>query len=74
MGENCGRKANPNWFAPQLRQQYAERWAAAIRAFDGYPRVLQVIFYQSPVPAGERTRAKAVAAGMRKPHQAMKFK
>jgi serine/threonine protein kinase len=31
-------------FAPRLRQQNAERWAAAIQALEGHPRVLQVLF------------------------------
>jgi hypothetical protein len=58
--------------APGLKQNYPERWQSALSALSGFPKVMQVIFYQSG-PAGEPIRRKALAAGLEKPSQQMKF-
>jgi hypothetical protein len=34
-----------------------------------YPRVMQVIFYEAPFPAGEAIRRKALAAALETPAQ-----
>jgi len=38
-----------------------------------YPRVLQVIFFEAPFPAGDRIREKALAAGVEKPPHSIKL-
>ena len=53
--------------APALKQAHTPEWSRAIEALSGYPRVLQVMFYEAPFPAGERIRENAVAAGLAKP-------
>jgi hypothetical protein len=60
-------------FAPELKQRHPAQWTAAIQALEGYPNVLQVLFYESPIPAGARLREKAVAAGLRKPAEEHKI-
>jgi hypothetical protein len=59
--------------APELKQQYPEQWAQAAEALNGYPKVLQVIFYEAPFPAGDTIRQKAIAAGVRKPPTSVKI-
>ena len=54
-------------FAPELKEKHAAQWTAAVAALQGYPRVLQAIFYEAPFPAGDRIREKAIAAGVQKP-------
>jgi ADP-ribosylglycohydrolase len=51
--------------APAL--QRTPQWSEALGALRGYPRVLQVMFYEAPFPAGDRIREKALAAGLAKP-------
>jgi hypothetical protein len=53
--------------APALKQAYSAQWSQAIEALSGYPRVLQVMFYEAPFPAGDRIRESALAAGLTKP-------
>ena len=53
--------------APELKEKHPSQWQAAAAALSGYPRVLQAIFYEAPFPAGDRIRAKAIAAGILKP-------
>jgi hypothetical protein len=60
-------------FAPELKQKYPVEWRQAINALRGYPRVLQVMFFESPIPAGERIRQKAMAAGLEKPAEGIKL-
>jgi hypothetical protein len=60
-------------FAPELMQKYSEQWSKAVTALNGYPNVLQVIFFESPIPAGQKLAEKAVAAGVRKPDQSIKI-
>jgi hypothetical protein len=54
-------------FAPELREKHSAQWSAAVAALNVYPRVLQAIFYEAPIPAGDRLREKAIAAGVQKP-------
>lgn len=53
--------------APGLRAHNPGGWSRALVALSGYPNVLRVLFSNSPVPDGDRLRAKAVAAGLEKP-------
>jgi hypothetical protein len=53
--------------AQSLRQEYPEKWASAVGALNRYPNVVQVLFFHSPFPAGDRLRQKAVAAGLAEP-------
>jgi len=39
--------------AQPLRQKYPKQWAKALEAINHYPKVVQVLFFHSPVPAGE---------------------
>ena len=60
-------------FAPELMRNYPERWAKAAAALNGYPKILQAVFYESPIPAGQQLAEKAIAAGIRKPESSAKI-
>jgi hypothetical protein len=60
-------------FAPELKQKYMVEWPRAISELRGFPRVLQVMFFESPIPAGEKIRQKAMAAGLEKPAEGIKL-
>jgi hypothetical protein len=53
--------------ARDLAAKYRKEWPQAVAALNGYPRLLQTIFYQSDIPAGDRIRVRALAAGVVKP-------
>ena len=55
--------------AQPLRQNEPKQWTKALKAINHYPKVVQVLFFHSPVPAGEQLREKAIAAGLRKPER-----
>lgn len=55
--------------APELRQKHPKQWAKALEAINHYPKVVQVLFFHSPFPAGEQLRKKAIAAGLMKPER-----
>jgi len=55
--------------AQSFRQNYPEQWGKAVEALSRYPKIVQVIFFHSPFPAGERLRRNAIAAGLMKPEQ-----
>lgn len=59
--------------APGLRQRRQERWARAVAALREYPRVLQVLFFESPTPAGDALRRRAVSAGVAPPERPQKL-
>ncbi len=50
-----------------FKQKYPQEWADAVAALNRYPKVVQVLFFHSPFPAGDRLREKAVAAGLAEP-------
>lgn len=60
-------------FAPELKQKYPQPWRQSLRSLKRYPRVLQVMFYEAPFPAGDAIRNKAVAAGLEKPAQSIEL-
>lgn len=53
--------------ASGLKGRDRDAWARGVQALEGYPKVLQAMFYEAPLPAGDRIREKALAAGVRKP-------
>jgi hypothetical protein len=55
--------------ADSLRSRHPDRWTQALAALEKYPKLLDVIFYKSPGPAGDKLRAAATAAGLKKPRQ-----
>lgn len=59
--------------APALRKKHPDRWAAALEALRRYSGVVQVLFFHSPMPSGDRLREKATAAGLEKPGQKVKI-
>jgi len=59
--------------APALKVRHPAQWEQAIVALSAYPKLMHVLFFDSPVPAGERLREKAIAAGLRPPAQRAQF-
>jgi ADP-ribosylglycohydrolase len=59
--------------AEDLRRSYPEQWRKGLAALQSEARVMQALFYESPLPAGEALRAKAVAAGLAKPKRQIKL-
>ena len=53
--------------APALGRAHPEAWGRAVAALNGYPNVVEAIFFQAPLPAGESIRQKALAAGLPQP-------
>jgi hypothetical protein len=53
--------------APSLREQHPQPWTSALEALQGYPNVVQAIFYHAPTPRGDKLPEKVVAAGLQKP-------
>ncbi len=53
--------------APHFKSQYPARWEKALQSLKGYPKLLQVLFFESPTPAGDQLRSRALAAGLSKP-------
>ena len=43
------------------------QWIRALAALEQYPQLLDVLFHKSPGPAGDKLRAAATAAGLKKP-------
>jgi ADP-ribosylglycohydrolase len=56
-----------------IRRNSPGHWAEALAALQSQAKVMQALFYESPIPAGEALRAKAVAAGLVKPAQTMRL-
>jgi hypothetical protein len=59
--------------AQDLNQNYPEQWPKALKALNNYPKVVQVLFFHSPFPAGDELRRKAIAAGLKKPQRKIKI-
>jgi hypothetical protein len=59
--------------ALDLNQTYPEKWSQALDALNRYPKVVQVLFFHSPFPAGDELRRKAVAAGLKEPERKVKI-
>jgi hypothetical protein len=59
--------------AQPLRRKHPDQWAKALDALNHYPKVVQVLFFHCPFPAGDRLRKKALAAGINEPPQKIKI-
>ncbi|MBW7990190.1 MAG: ADP-ribosylglycohydrolase family protein [Planctomycetes bacterium] len=59
--------------AQTLKQNHPERWSKALEALKKYPKVVQVLFFQSPFTEGDQLRKKALTAGLKKPKQKIKI-
>ena len=53
--------------ADSVSRQHPQPWRRAVEALNRCENVLQALFHHSPTPAGEALRAKALAAGVKKP-------
>jgi hypothetical protein len=53
--------------ADGLHSKDADGWKRALNALEEYPKLLDVLFNKSPGPAGDKLRAAALAAGLKKP-------
>ena len=53
--------------ADGFRSKNADGWKRALNALEEYPKLLDVLFNKSPGPAGDKLRAAALAAGLKKP-------
>ncbi len=51
--------------ANSLRSRDSDRWLQMLAALKQYPKLLDVLFRQSPGPAGDELRAAAAAAGLK---------
>jgi hypothetical protein len=56
-----------------IKSEYPAEWVRAVEALENNSKVVQVLFHHSPVPLGERLRAKALEAGVKKPAQREKI-
>jgi hypothetical protein len=53
--------------ADELRSKNPDEWKQALTAIEEYPKLLDVLFNESPGPEADKLRAAAVAAGLKKP-------
>jgi hypothetical protein len=59
--------------APSLNEKYPEQWSKALDALNKYPKVIQVLFFNSPFTEGDLLRKKALAFGLNQPKQKIKI-
>ncbi len=59
--------------APHFKSQYPASWGQALQSLKRYPKLLQVLFFESPTPAGDQLRSRALAAGLEKPASAIQL-
>ena len=52
--------------ADEFRSKNADEWMRTLTALEQYPKLMDVLFKNSPGPAGDKLRAAAVAAGLEK--------
>ncbi|MFC1635177.1 ADP-ribosylglycohydrolase family protein [Planctomycetota bacterium] len=53
--------------ADSVRSRHPAGWTDLLSSLEQYPKLLEVLFYKSPGPAGDRLRHAALAAGLKKP-------
>ena len=53
--------------ADSIRSRRPAQWTELLASLEKYPELLDVLFYKSPGPAGDRLRSAALAAGLKKP-------
>jgi len=59
--------------AHDMRRQNPVRWAAALAELQSKAKVMQALFHESPIPAGDALRLKALEAGLVKPAQQVRL-
>jgi ADP-ribosylglycohydrolase len=59
--------------AAGLKARDPERWAKAVAALEGYPKVLQALFFYSDIPGADALRRKMIEAGVRPPAGRMRI-
>jgi len=55
--------------ADSIRYGQPDKWTRLLAALEQYPELLEVMFYRSPGPAGDKLRAAALAAGLKEPRK-----
>jgi len=55
--------------ADSIRSGQPDKWTKLLAALEQYPELLEVMFYKSPGPAGDKLRAAALAAGLKEPRK-----
>jgi hypothetical protein len=55
--------------ADSVRSRNPAGWSGLLACLEHYPKLLDVLFYKSPGPAGDRLRSAALNAGLAKPSQ-----
>ncbi len=55
--------------AAPIRSGQAGKWTQMLAALEQYPELLEVLFYKSPGPAGDKLRAAAIGAGVKEPRK-----
>jgi len=55
--------------ADSIRSAQPDKWTKLLAALEQYPGLLEVMFYKSPGPAGDKLRATAIAAGLKEPRK-----
>jgi len=50
-----------------IRSRRPAQWTDLLACLEQFPKLLEVLFYKSPGPAGDRLRQAALAAGLKKP-------
>ena len=53
--------------AQTLQTDHPKEWASALNALSSQSNVMRVLFFESPTPAGDLLRQKALSAGLVKP-------
>jgi ADP-ribosylglycohydrolase len=56
-----------------LRQKRPKEWERALAALNGFRNVVQVLYFHADIPAGDRLRARAAAAGLAEPAEKLKI-
>lgn len=59
--------------AQPLREKHPGPWAEAIKALNGYPKVVGVMFFEADNATGDTLRERAIAAGLKRPEKRMKI-
>jgi len=55
--------------AEPISSKQPEKWTQMLAALEQYPKLLEVLFYKSPGPAGDKLRTAAIAAGVKEPRK-----
>jgi hypothetical protein len=50
-----------------MREKHPDQWKRALEALNQYPKVVQVLFFESPEAEGAQLRSRALTAGLKEP-------